>query len=130
MFWTRATHRLALRLALLALLAAALMPVLGQVLARQQGRAGTWSEVCSTAGKRLVRLDLGTQIPAGVDGLGHAKHCPFCLAHGGQAMLPQADIVSLPLVTAKPVLPALYYHAPHPLFSWAATRSRGPPAFV
>jgi len=131
MLWTRTTHRLALCLALLALLAAALMPALGQVLARQQGRAETWAEVCSTTGgKRLVKLDLGTPTPAGMDGLAHAKHCPFCLAHGGQVVLPPPEVASLPLDIAKPVLPPLYYHAPRPLYSWAATRSRGPPAYA
>ncbi|MFL6718139.1 MAG: DUF2946 domain-containing protein [Burkholderiaceae bacterium] len=59
----------------------------------------------------------------------HFEHCPFCFTHAGSfGTAPTAEFVT-PLISGSAVLPLLFFHSPHPLFSWAAPQARAPPAF-
>lgn len=59
----------------------------------------------------------------------HFEHCPFCFTHAGSfGTAPTAEFVT-PLGTGSEVLPLLFFHSPHPLFSWAAPQARAPPSF-
>jgi hypothetical protein len=57
----------------------------------------------------------------------HGEHCPFCVTHTGSIGLPPVSGFELPVVSASPVFPSLFYQSPRPLFIWAAAQSRGPP---
>jgi hypothetical protein len=56
-----------------------------------------------------------------------AAHCPFCATHASIALLPPQSIV-LPIIIGHDHFPSLFYQSPSPLFSWAASQPRGPPA--
>ena len=138
-------HRLRLQrfplwLALLAVLAAALLPGLAQAVRSQQPDNPAWAEICSSQGPGLVQAalaaDEGLLTPEQQRSaeLAHLfEHCPLCLLQQQQAHMP-----ALPTVQAQTLLrqdlsqplPALFLHAPRPLHAWAALQPRGPPASV
>lgn len=54
-------------------------------------------------------------------------HCPYCnLMQHSPAFL-AGNAPQLLSGNLRYAMPALYYHAPRPLFAWAATQPRGPP---
>lgn len=86
-------------------------------------------EVCSAAGnKSAIAIPLNTGQPAdSTDSQNAMQHCPYCLTHAGSFAL-MAD--AQPLFLDKNLsysLPKLFYHAPRPLFAWAANNPRAPP---
>ncbi|MES2323526.1 MAG: DUF2946 domain-containing protein [Pseudomonadota bacterium] len=115
------TRRIAAWIACCAILFAALAPSISQAVTISQG--GTWAEICSASGTRLVKID------AGDTGL-HFAHCPFCATHAAPlGLLPSAGFV-LPLLETRESYPSLFYHAPRPLPIWTAAQSRAPPVPV
>lgn len=137
-------HRLRLQrfplwLALLAVLAAALLPGLAQAVRSQQPDNPAWAEICSSQGPGLLQAALAadeglTPDPQRSAELAHLfEHCPLCLLQqpGSMPALPtvQAQQTLLRLDLSQP-LPALFLHAPRPLHAWAALQPRGPPASV
>jgi hypothetical protein len=118
-------RRLTSWLAVFAILLAALAPTVSRALAAS-GWDG-WVEICSSAGPAFVKLpDAGK--PAQKDGVAsHLDNCPFCGNHAAAAGLPPSEVV-LPSSAARDVLPELFYRAPSPLFAWASSQPRAPPA--
>lgn len=59
---------------------------------------------------------------------GHGMvHCPYCnLMHHSPVFL-TGNALQILSGNLSYEMPALYYHAPRPLFVWAATQPRGPP---
>ena len=54
-------------------------------------------------------------------------HCPYCnLMHHSPVFL-SGNAPQLLSGNLRYEMPALYYHAPRPLFAWAAIQPRGPP---
>lgn len=120
-----ATRRLAAFFALVAMLAASLVPALSHAFV--PGQATKWVEVCSSTGPLMV------EVPA--DGPGFPKapkasdfdHCPFCSAQPAPvAILPPVVAVQV-LAPAPAPVPPLLLHAPRPLFAWSAAQPRAPP---
>ncbi|MCH7343660.1 DUF2946 family protein [Pelomonas sp. CA6] len=113
-----------------ALLLAALMPALSQLLAAATG-AADWTEVCTRGGARLVRLDGATpatpDLPRDLGATG-LEHCPYCAIHHGAPGLPPATSAPALLQTLDFPPPARFATQPRPLFAWAAAQPRAPPA--
>ncbi len=112
------------------MLFATLMPSISHAVATARGVV--WTEICSVAGTRLVKVDsgAGVVIDQSDSAAVHVQHCPFCATHAdGLAMLPSSRVVfSLPAAAAP--YPRLYYQSPHPLPVWTAAQSRAPPALA
>jgi hypothetical protein len=123
---TAITRRFAAWTALLAVLAAALMPALSHAFA--PGKDATkWIEVCSTTGPMSI------EVPA--DGPGFPKapkasdfdHCPACSAQAAPAAILPATLAALLLPAPSEPVPPLFLHAPRPLFAWTSAQPRAPP---
>lgn len=122
----RLQRRFAAWLATFAILLAALAPTISHAMAAARGQEN-WVEVCTTAGPAVIKVAGETPAPVKDGAASHFEHCPFCAAHAGAAPLAPA-VTALPVAEGRPVLPELFYRAPRPLFSWAASQPRGPPA--
>lgn len=131
-------------IACLAILMSALGPTLAHAF-RADTPAG-WIEICSATGPKLIRADDGLGLkrvsdaqasptdgstPADGDSDGAAdhavKHCPYCASHAGSLGLPPAAPSGVVLPSLGHAVPALFLHAPRPLFAWASAQPRGPP---
>lgn len=114
-----------------AILLSALLPTLSH--AFLSDAPGSWVEVCSVTGAKLVQADAGaasastsgTSAPSGdVHGI---KHCPYCAFHVDLISLPPADGAGLRMASLGQHVPELFLAAPRPLFAWASARPRAPP---
>lgn len=123
---TASARRFATWTALLAVLAAALMPALSHAFA--PGKDATkWIEVCSTAGPMTI------EVPANGPGFPKApkasdfEHCPCCsLQAAAPAILPtEISLPPAPAETTAASPPAS--PAPQPSLSWLAAAPRAPP---
>lgn len=115
--------------ACLAMLMAALAPSISHALSDPGNTRSLWTEICSTAGLKLVRVDLAqAEAPAHGEPASAFEHCPFCQPQGSMPALLPAAIV-LPVTLAGFPIPSLYYQSPRPLFVWAGAQSRAPPVF-
>lgn len=106
-----------------AILLAALAPSVSHALAAAKG--GTWTEICSVTGVKLVKAGQGAP-----DHGKHAagfEHCPFCSAHGNSPTLPSSTELILGATDGRVSHPSLFYQSPRPLFVWASLQSRAPP---
>lgn len=124
------SNRLAVWLAVCALLLKAAVPLLASVSAEAQGKALV--EVCTTYGVATVALDDGQPAPAPHPDAPHAgDHC----ALGAIVALaaPPAAALSLPPAVQQQAPPAFdTSHATRPdaAADWAARLRHGPPSFV
>lgn len=121
-------------LALVAMLALVLMPVMSRALASQAG-GKSWIEICSAQGSRWVALNDvapasaidGDSVPD--DGLsltGSLDHCSYCSLSQTTPGLPAVpQVLVLPLRHAQ--LPPLFFQAPRRLHVWSTAQSRAPP---
>ncbi len=116
-------------IACLAILMAALAPSISHALADAGKSRSLWAEICSSAGLKLVKLDLGQETPAHGEPASAFEHCPFCQNHGGMTGLPPSVALVIPAFQGSFPLPILFYQAPRPLFVWASAQSRAPPVF-
>jgi hypothetical protein len=127
---SRKNSRLIALIACFAMLLNSLAPAISHAMASTQGNANLWQEVCSAAGnKTVLAVDLGTQKPANDQDSKPApmQHCPYCVTHAGSFAL-VAHVPSMTIAADLSYsLPELFYHAPRPLFSWAASHPRAPP---
>lgn len=124
------TRRFAAWIACFAILLAALAPSISQAIHVKKGTE-IIGEICSMTGAKMAKAEPGSPASSSMpaEKALHFDHCPFCLTHAGSfAVLPSAGF-ALPAVAGTQLLPSLYYHAPRPLFIWAAAHSRAPPAF-
>jgi hypothetical protein len=121
----KVTRRFAAWLACCAILFAALAPSVSQAMAASFG--GTWAEICSVGGAKLVKVVAGDPASDTQD-MPHFEHCPFCATHAGSfALLPGAS-VGFPLLEPETGHPLLFFQAPSPLPVWTTAQSRAPPA--
>lgn len=119
-------------LVLVALWFACLAPTLTLAFPAGNAGQGYWAQLCSMSGSRSVWVDAdpaddasGSQ-QASADLSGHCLFCSHATALG-----PPPDELCLSQAAGPALLlPRSYYHAPRPLFSWAAHRTRGPPQIV
>lgn len=135
---TRLNRRLTAWIASFAILLGALAPTISHALVRAGGEGTRWVEVCTISGLKLVAIDAdrgagrGAGIGADEDGQGGSgllatEPCPYCATHADNFGLPPALGMSLARVRIPDSLPPLYYHAPRPLYAWAAAHARAPP---
>lgn len=129
MSWFQVHRRRTAWIALLAILAATLMPTLAQAVAASQGSA--WVEVCTVGGSRWVNAAApGEALPSDdAPASAHAfDQCPYCHLHlNGFVPLAAAPVDALGLDLSH-ALPRAFLEAPHTLHAWASAQPRGPPA--
>jgi hypothetical protein len=124
-------------IACFAILLNALAPAISHAISAMNGDT-SWGVVCTTAGAKTVTATLaaaktlGGKLPGnpGNSNMQHQEHCPFCATHAGSFALPPSLPASLALSGGHAHYPALFYHAPQPLFSWSAAHPRAPPALA
>ena len=127
MLWNRVARTLTIKMAILAVLFAALAPAISHVL--RVGSPSGWTEVCSALGSRLVPADDGRpagQSPAS-SGEHLFEHCPYCSLHLPALGMPEAPLAFDALVVPTSGVPELFLTAPRTLFAWATAQPRGPP---
>ena len=122
------TRRFAARAASLAILMSALAPSASHALALARGVDIAWMEVCSVAGIKRVKADVGIDkagAPTSHDTL--ASHCPYCSTHAASFALPPAASPAFQLTGGAGMRPLLFYQSPRPLPVWTDAQSRAPP---
>lgn len=117
-------------LALLAMLLLVFMPVASRLMAASSDAAGSvWSQMCTTAGLKLVKLDLGdagSKIPQPAGDLPMGDDCPYCPVLNAMASLALCIALVFPRIVGA-------FHPQRPLslpaFRWhpCGLGSRGPP---
>lgn len=137
---TRFRQRLFAWVAMFAVTLSALAPAISRAMGPDEnGRY--FIQVCSAAGIEWVAIsaeeaefyaDVETRDdgqPAGGDALS-LDQCPYCSAAYTTALLP--PVVSPPVFAVRggEDVPALFLNAPRPLFVWASSHPRAPPAHV
>lgn len=136
----RRQRRLIAWIASLAILLNALVPTVAHALTFWAGIPPLVIEVCSTEGRKLIKLDQldgskATKNQAtsktGQSDNSKAKsgeHCPYCLTHSGSFGLPVDASASTLVVPARNAdYPSLFYRSHSPLFAWAIANPRAPP---
>ena len=122
---TRQRRRYLAWLLCAAMLMTALMPALSRAFAPERAASPAWLEICSAMGTRYVQApDTSDNTDKRSSGM---NDCPYCRVHSDMPVLPPSP----PLVPQGAILserPALFYHAPTPLYAWVIAHPRGPPA--
>ena len=106
------------------MLFAALAPSASHAMSAASG--DVWTEICSVAGIKLVKLVKPVDADAGSDAT-QIAHCAFCATHPTQAALLPGNAWCIPLVLGRDAYPALSVHSPRPLDPWTRAQSRAPP---
>lgn len=120
-------------IALLALLTLVLAPSINKFFGQVQGSGVShWVEVCTTEGSKwLYKSEAGPASLPGDEGgpassQQHGDDCPYCSLSAAKFLMSASQSSSATKALAP--LPSLFYQAPKPLFAWAHSRSRAPPA--
>ena len=119
--------RLTAWIAMFAILLAALAPSVARALSSPQQQAMPWSDICAVAGTQAVH-DAAPLSGSGQDNGAAFGHCPFCLSHAGQFVLPTAALYCLPAADASAGFFTPSAAAPSPRFVRASAQPRAPPA--
>lgn len=133
----RFRRRLYAWFAIFAMMASALAPTLSRAMGPDEG--GRYLiEVCSATGSRIIELPAAEAAfyrDHGViaDSSGEPQDasfepCPYCCPHAGGAALPPAAPPALRIPEGGALLPRLFLVSPRPLFVWAPSHPRAPPA--
>jgi hypothetical protein len=126
MFFTRAARQLTIRIALLAMLMAALFPSISHTM--RAGAAGAWVEVCTALGAKWVAADSSTTTDDPAPTTAHgSQDCPYCSLQAHSPALPPASAIGLPATALQFAVPRLFFLAPRTPHAWAAAQARAPP---
>lgn len=113
-------------IAIFAILLAALAPSLARAWPAPPSQAMPWTEICTLAGMS------GAHELAPSSGSGQHEaafpHCPFCLSHGGQLVLPSAPTALLTSIEAGAEFLPASASPPAPRLIGTAAQPRAPPA--
>jgi hypothetical protein len=102
-----------------------------------QDQSTPWMEICSVSGTKFVPLTFDQSIRHATD---HAdsktgdsqpmpmQHCPYCVVHAGSIAVLTDYGFEITRTDLSYSLPELFYQSHHPLFAWAASSPRAPPA--
>jgi len=113
----------------LTILLAAMLPSLSHAMLVRQG--ATFAEICSATGAKLVVIDAAGDVDTSRDSsslMNSSMNCPYCAIHHGAPDLPPAALSWTPPDALTFERPRLFLAAPRPLFAWAPSLARGPPA--
>jgi hypothetical protein len=116
-------------LSLLAVLFLLVMPLAARQLAARAQESGSWAELCTIAGLKLVKLDAGVPVAPGSGmqhGGGDCDYCPLLHSLAAPAPPPAMALASLP-PAAAPAMRAAQRFETTPLVGLG---SRGPPALA
>jgi hypothetical protein len=85
-------------------------------------------EICTSGGIMLMPVAdaAAKKSPLGLT-QDHLEHCPCCLSHAGPFALFPPLKLTFAIIDGRELYPALFYHAPHRLFSWFSANPRAPP---
>lgn len=111
------------------ILLAAMLPSLSHAMLVSQG--ATFAEICSATGAKLVVIDASGNVDTSRDSsslMNSSMNCPYCAIHHGAPDLPPAALSWTPPAALAFERPQLFLVAPRPLFAWAPSLARGPPA--
>lgn len=109
----------------MAIFAIALVPTVSRWLAAAQG-GSAWAEICTPQGPKQLAVGDAEQPQPTQAAAMHLDHCALC-GLAGQAMAPPPLVTAPTLIETLADRPALFLHAPRPLFAWAAAQARAPP---
>ena len=126
-------NKVSLWIAIFAILMAAVAPSISQALAAQDGSTGSWIEICSSGGSKLVRLLPDGQVEHGQPSSQSTPHtggCPFCGLHSSPALQSQSMLVGLLTTPPAFALPEAQVKSHLAVRPWPALRSRAPPPTV
>ncbi|WP_423047122.1 DUF2946 domain-containing protein [Undibacterium sp. Dicai25W] len=125
-------------IACFAILINALAPSISQAFDLMNAKTGLpgFAEICTTQGAKIVSdqvtsASLQNQFPAKdplQSVLHHMQHCQCCVTHADNLALPFPDSQQVAIIEGHDAYPALFYHSPTTLFSWATAHARAPPA--
>lgn len=117
-------------MAFLAIFGLAFAPTISHALNHAQG-GSVFTEICTPEGMTQMAADSADQgESSNAPALNHLEHCPLCgLAAGGMATASAPPALAEP-TALRHLQPALFWHAPRPLFAWASDRARAPPHLV
>ncbi len=120
-------HRVFARIALFAVLLAALAPTISHAVAASSGEKTPWVQICDGVNIKWMQVDAdGKPIPRS-QAASHFDHCPFCLNHAGEIGVMQNPLLLFALRIERESYPDRFYQSPRPLFIWASAQSRAPP---
>jgi hypothetical protein len=126
--FTRATHRFAAWLAMLAMLLGALAPTVAQAVVAAQGGPG-WVQVCSASGMVWVQADAldgdNAVADVGKSMADASRHCPWCSLQGAVGLPPAS--VHTPLLAPNAEPPPEPFRSALPAPPWPDAQSRAPP---
>ena len=105
-----------------------LVPTLSYAFSAANGNS-VLQEICSASGAKYASVGAADAIkmPGGAS-LHHLDHCPYCLSDGSAPALPTTLPAAPAVAETGAYYPPLFYTAPAPLFSWSASKPRGPPS--
>jgi hypothetical protein len=114
--------------AFLAIFGLAFAPTISHAVNHAKG--GTvFNEICSLQGMKQLPADVDDESGSSRSpGMGHLDHCPLC-GLSANAMASSPVTPTLAPADLSQMAPALFLHAPKPLFAWASAQPRAPPAF-
>lgn len=135
MFTRTVLRRFTAWLAAVAVLCAGLLPLVSHAVVPHLSGSVGLVEVCTVSGMAWIKLDAASAStdlasPAQSDdtapGMNMAT-CDWCALHSPHLGVPPAP-VAMTLPAAKlAAAPPAFFHAPRPLFAWAAAQPRAPP---
>lgn len=121
-------NRIAVWIAVLAILLATLMPAISHAMVSRAIDTSAMHEICTSEGIKLAtHSDHGDQHQQHSEQGMHLEHCPYCITSAASAALPSKTFC-MPVIVGTQLVPSLFLEAAHPLFAWAAAQPRGPPA--
>jgi hypothetical protein len=117
------------------MLALAMLPSVSHALSFARGGGGSWAEVCTPQGMRLVAVEQAVDgstpatDSAPLQAAGFMEHCALCALAADQPALPTpAAAAAVPLNPGSHALPPAFLHGPRTLHVWRSAQPRGPPS--
>ena len=116
-------HVIYVWIAMLGVLFSALAPTISHAMVAQ---AGEQVQVCTMEGMKTITV---AKALSGKPGPAEHvfQHCPYCTTHGSMDSIPPTAPFVFVLPDLSSSYPPLFYRLATPLFSWTATKPRGPP---
>lgn len=114
-------------MAFLAVFGLAFAPTVSHALNHAQG-SSAFNEICTPEGMQQMAADSADQGEhSSAPSLNHLEHCPLCGLAACGLVTPSAPSTLAEPANLRHLQPALFWHAPRPLYAWASDRARAPP---